>query len=660
MLMSSTDSLSRLVNLYLLLINSKSPLTLTEITSQVGGFPESHEARRQAFERAKRDLRTLGLPITTTRSSFNGTDAYYVETPSQTRLAPSLSLDEALALSGAMACVRFGQETALESARKLGCVFDGEMVELASVPRLPKVVQLFQAINASEQVSFFYSDKQRLVVPYGVVFRWGNWYLVGKETNSKIVKSFRVDLIQHEVIRTESHFLRDETVDVASAIPTRRLALVEGDLSVVSIEFASELKVFVQDKFLELDNVHENAGKTSCTVKVGAPSALLATILEFGDKFRVVGPVEIRQDLVSKLNLARQAQHKAIDSLAVIDPQVLSQTIIPDYDTDLESKRRSAETVITQFKRVMALLAWLQRNPRTTTKEIANLFDIKPAAVGTLLERVACCGLPPFSPESLIDIIVDGEQIISEISDQFGVGLTLNYDDLFVIALSAKLVLTTGGFEGREFLESALQKIFETYDFSLDFDDSLVINFMGQRNFADIRVAIDSRLQISFDYFAESRAAVSRRQVDPYLLFSAGEYWYLRAFCHISEGVRSFRLDRIDSLEILDTEITRPPTQEDVTLSAFSLDSDDFREGNLTVVGCKPGKSWRLELVPYKALGIVDSSGNELFLINVASRKWLANLVAGAAGDVVVAWPKIQVESCVSDLDAIYERFSIN
>ena len=94
------DSLSRLVNLYLLLANSPRPLTLEQIVSSIGGFPDSAAARRQAFERAKRDLRSLGLPIRTLTGP-SGVDAYKVDERDANAPAPSLTPLEALALAGA-------------------------------------------------------------------------------------------------------------------------------------------------------------------------------------------------------------------------------------------------------------------------------------------------------------------------------------------------------------------------------------------------------------------------------------------------------------------------------------------------------------------------------------------------------------------------------
>jgi len=52
-----------MTNLVLVLLEASRPLALREIASTVVGYPEGKEASRQAFERDKRALRELGIPI---------------------------------------------------------------------------------------------------------------------------------------------------------------------------------------------------------------------------------------------------------------------------------------------------------------------------------------------------------------------------------------------------------------------------------------------------------------------------------------------------------------------------------------------------------------------------------------------------------------------
>src|SRR5487761_1582797 len=57
------DRLERMTNLVLVLLGTTRPLSLQEIRHSVSGYPEGREASRQAFERDKRALRDLGIPV---------------------------------------------------------------------------------------------------------------------------------------------------------------------------------------------------------------------------------------------------------------------------------------------------------------------------------------------------------------------------------------------------------------------------------------------------------------------------------------------------------------------------------------------------------------------------------------------------------------------
>ena len=57
------DRLERVTDLLLVLLDTNRPLSLREIAERVPGYPDGHDARRQAFERDKRLLRDEGVPV---------------------------------------------------------------------------------------------------------------------------------------------------------------------------------------------------------------------------------------------------------------------------------------------------------------------------------------------------------------------------------------------------------------------------------------------------------------------------------------------------------------------------------------------------------------------------------------------------------------------
>ncbi len=63
----------------------------------------------------------------------------------------------------------------------------------------------------------------------------------------------------------------------------------------------------------------------------------------------------------------------------------------------------------------------------------------------------------------------------------------------------------------------------------------------------------------------------SERDFDPYGLAYRGGRWYVVGFCQLRNGLRSFRLDRIESVQPLDMSFTRPPGFDALGHLTFSV-----------------------------------------------------------------------------------------
>jgi len=91
--------------------------------------------------------------------------------------------------------------------------------------------------------------------------------------------------------------------------------------------------------------------------------------------------------------------------------------------------------------------------------------------------------------------------------------------------------------------------------------------------FHPVLTALTQRQQIKIIYRARTREATTTRDVSPQRLTNYRNNWYLDAWCHLREGLRSFALERLDSIQKLDTptqEIDEPTMHEHFT-SAYGI-----------------------------------------------------------------------------------------
>jgi proteasome accessory factor C len=149
-----------------------------------------------------------------------------------------------------------------------------------------------------------------------------------------------------------------------------------------------------------------------------------------------------------------------------------------------------------------------------------------------------------------------------------------------------------------------------------------------------IRSSVTSETRLSFDY-RNSRGETERREVDPLRLESIDRDWYLRAWDHARGAIRTFRLDRMGSVEAS----TEPNEHraEDIALSdsLFQGSADD-----LEVVIELPIEAVPL-LTDFQPEGSAPGSRPGLVrtTLRVAHHHGLKRIVSGYAGIVTVIEP---------------------
>lgn len=70
--------------------------------------------------------------------------------------------------------------------------------------------------------------------------------------------------------------------------------------------------------------------------------------------------------------------------------------------------------------------------------------------------------------------------------------------------------------------------------------------------FEDILEALFKRHRVAIEYHGRRRDESNRRLVSPQRLTSYRDRWYLDAWCHEAEGLRSFALERVRDMEIVE------------------------------------------------------------------------------------------------------------
>jgi predicted DNA-binding transcriptional regulator YafY len=73
-----------------------------------------------------------------------------------------------------------------------------------------------------------------------------------------------------------------------------------------------------------------------------------------------------------------------------------------------------------------------------------------------------------------------------------------------------------------------------------------------------LRRATRERRRVQLTYQAYNRPDITERQFDPYALVHGWGWWYVIGFCHLRRAYRTFRVDRIVELTLLETPFEVP------------------------------------------------------------------------------------------------------
>ncbi len=309
--MQRLDRLERVTDLLLVLLDTPRPLSLREIADRVPGYPDTHGARRQAFERDKRLLRDEGVPVLVVPIDGEEQLGYRVDPDAYYLPDLGLEAEEQAALNLAVAGVHLGEPIGRDALLKLGA--GGESPSLrpprpwsicARSTRLSALPLLFDAIRHGAVVQFSYRGDRRHVDGAGLRFRKGRWYLVGFDRDRGEARTFRVDRIEGipEVGPPESARVPPGfDVDVAFSRDPWQFGAgeeVEVDILVDGAVSGRVVAELGEQAVVE----HRADGAAVVRLPVTDEDALILWVLDLLDHAEVISPASVRTAIVDRLS----------------------------------------------------------------------------------------------------------------------------------------------------------------------------------------------------------------------------------------------------------------------------------------------------------------------------------------------------------------------
>jgi proteasome accessory factor C len=284
-----------------------------------------------------------------------------------------------------------------------------------------------------------------------------------------------------------------------------------------------------------------------------------------------------------------------------------------------------------RMRRLLAIVPWIVAHQGVTLAEVAARFDLSEAELTRDLQVVWMVGLPPYTPDALVDVIIEDGRVWIDYAPFFTRPLRLTPAQALALVASADALLDLPGTDPDGPLARALAKLSVSLG---GLDQPAVDVELGSAEtevLQRLREALDAGHEVTLSYYSYGRDAHSERDVSPWRLFAAEGAWYLQAWCQQAGGERVFRVDRIARVSTLGEHRRHDPPADDADLVTFQASPGDPR----VTLDLAPEAAWVTDYYPAEAVER-RPDGSLRVTLAVTAAAWLDRLLLRLGPDVRV------------------------
>ncbi len=271
-----------------------------------------------------------------------------------------------------------------------------------------------------------------------------------------------------------------------------------------------------------------------------------------------------------------------------------------------------------RYNTLMSIVALLQREGEMHIDELADHFEVSRDSMRGMLATLNTTSFMPRNAEEQLPFFIDLERV----DDEDGV-VCLELDNgpqgVPNITSTQSVALLSGlrylksmpDFEDSDDVDHLIS-LLSGYQPTVSGIEIEQTKFDSDLSVLKKAILTDKRIEC---LYVNSKGEQSQREIDPLLLVSSEDHWYLRGYCLKNKEVRTFRLDHMVDASILEIprgeEALNAAKLLDETAPIYSPSSSDFEV--------------ELELAPeaYQLAGLVGAvrepakAGEELIRVSI-------------------------------------------
>lgn len=303
------------------------------------------------------------------------------------------------------------------------------------------------------------------------------------------------------------------------------------------------------------------------------------------------------------------------------------------------------ESATDRLDRLLTMVPWLMRNQGIDIAEAARTFGVSDTQIVDDLQLLFVCGTPGHLPDDLIEASWEGGRVFVGNADTISHPLKLGRDEALALIVALRTLAASSGVGESDAISRALAKLESAAGDLAQVAASMSVTIDSdtdqRRSLSQIREALANHSRLHLRYLVASRDEATERDVDPMRVLSVDGRWYVEAWCHSALDVRLFRLDRIESLAVLDVDGTPPSSavSRPVGPGVFQARDGDA----LITLEVSESASWVAEQFPVESVEPLDNGGLRL-RVRAADPRWLVRLVWRLGGAARVTSPAYVVD----------------
>jgi proteasome accessory factor C len=488
--------------------------------------------------------------------------------------------------------------------------------------------------------------EKRKVDPFHLVFRGGQFYLIGHSHERDAVRVFRLSRIQGKVgyaSKAEHDFSPPEDFD-------RRDYGSRADWQLGEIR--GRAKIFVRERIAWLiERDFSTYGELRDAKKAdGAPGKgrifetdyasvreLIAWVLRWRANAKVLAPEELREDADGRLALLRERHENGFQPAKTVD-----RPLREAQRRGRSNGRGEAAIRPERFARLVTLAGLLiEAAKRGERLGVADLRERLELTDEELREDVELLNVVNFGGGTYVlyaEILGEEIEVDSEpYGDNFARPARL-------LPLEAKALIAAIDLFGDHLPQSNLQSARRKIVKALGHDPSeegLEIAAAGGGDATVARKVNDAIAKsrvLELSYYKENEDQFTDRRVEPYRLENGREGWYVECYDLNKSGVRHFKLDRIKEAEVSKESFEPRPEVEELAGVEGWMTHGEVPTAEVARVWVSPDRArWlREERTVVEEL----ADGAVVVELPYVGKPWLVREILRGAGDLVVLEPE--------------------